>query len=191
MEKFQILLKSLYSKAKDLYIKENYKDSLLLLKNTTDMWQDNSYKARCLMLIGMNYIKTKEFDLAERALLESVAESLNNPKVLDILGGMYYSLGKYEDADSVYRTALREDGYNVDFVVKSARILWKLGDISRMFKRLKLGYALDSLDISEERKLDKFLLDFIRNSDLPQSYYYLKKIRSWYSNYKKRDDFYF
>jgi tetratricopeptide (TPR) repeat protein len=124
-------------------------------------------------------------------LLESVAESLNNPKILDILGGLYYSLEKYEDADAVYRAALREDGYNVDFIVKSARILWKLGDVRRAFKRLKLGYSLDSLDISEERKLDKFLLDFIRNSDLPQSYYYLKKIRSWYSNYKKRNDLYF
>jgi tetratricopeptide (TPR) repeat protein len=179
LKKDLVLLKTLFDKAYKLYVDKKYIDSLNLLNHTSEMWIDYPQKNRFLTLIGINNYKLKNYYLAERALLESLALYPDNIRVLDILGKIYYVQERYIESERVYLKAKKNDFYNFYFSIKTARSAWKSGNYNRMFRRLKEGYMPQFIGKKEVKKLKEFLLEFLRTSDSPHTYLLIKKFRKW------------
>lgn len=190
MENDKLFLKTLFKKAYDLYLEETYEDSQKLLSQTQDLWFDEKDKCKFLTLFGMNSLKLKNFERAKRSFFEVLAIFPHNPKIYDMLGEVYYSEGKYVESEKMYVRAKEEDFFNFDLTLKSARSAWKSGNYIRMFKRLKDGYIVDVISKEEEKELKKFLLEFLKTSNYPETYSLVKNFRDWQFVKKKESQSY-
>lgn len=185
MERDLLLLKTLFIKAYNLFLEKNYADSIKLLTHTTELWIDYYQKNRFLTLLGMNYFRLGKFEKAERVLLESLAIFPDNIKVLDLLGQIYFYQQRYIESEKAFLSAKRNDEYNFNFALKTAKSAWKAGNYARMFKRLKESYIPDIISAKEQSKLKEFLLDFLRTSEAPNAYILTKNFRKWCFNKRK------
>ncbi len=181
-----LLLKKLYNKALQLYKEGNFRESLNLLINTSELWIDYPHKFNFLFLIGYNNYKLGNYGPAERALLEALYIYPDNIKALIILGKILFLQERYREAEKFFLNAARYDVYNFNLLIKTAYSAWKSGNIKRMIRRLKEGYFPEFMNKKEEKQLKKFLLDFLHNSKIPQAYYIIKKFRIWCYNQKRK-----
>ncbi len=180
------LLKTLYNKAYAFYKEGNFRESLNLVNNTSELWIDYPQKFNFLFLIGYNNYKLGNYNSAERALLEALALYPDNIRALIILGKIFYLQERYREAEKIYLHAARYDIYNFNLSLKTAQSAWKSGSPKRMIKRLKEGFLPEFINKKEERQLKLFLLDFLHNSNVPGAYNIIKKFRSWCYNQKNR-----
>jgi len=185
MEEEKILLKIVYKKAYYCYLEASYDESIKILNNSLDIWFETRDKYKFMTLIGLNYLKLKNYDRAERAFYEVLGEFPYNPKILDLIGTLYYESSKFVESEKMYLKARDEDFFNFGLTLKSAYSAWKSGNIIRAFKRLKAGYIPSVINAQEEKELKKFLLDFLRQSKSPQAFDLVKNFREWQLNKKK------
>lgn len=179
MKKDSLILKNLFNKSYNLYVSERYKESLNLLNSKAPLWFDHHSKFKFIILIGMNFYKTGQFDRAERSFYEALSLFPENIKVMDLLGKMYFMQKRYIDAERIYMKAKREDYFNFEFSIKAAQAALLSKSHKRMFRRLKEGYLPEFITHEEEKKLKKFLLDYMKNNAGPDTYEQVKKFRSW------------
>jgi len=181
-----IFLKTLFTNAKRLFNNQNFTESLTLLQNTSELWIDSPKKVAFLMLTGLNFLKLKKYERAERAFLEALAGSPENINALDLLGQSYYYMGKYEKSEKFFLTARNIDFFNFEYTLKSAKAAMKSGHYRRMFKRLKEGYIPEIITFVDERRLRKILSEFLKLESIDDSFILVKKFRAFCYDKKKR-----
>lgn len=172
-------LKKLFSRARKLHKEGNYSDSLSFLQNSAELWMESSKRVAFMMLIGLNFLKQKEFERAERVLLEAQAISPSNVNVLNLLGQACFYMERYERAEKIFLNARNIDFFNFDFTLKAAKAAMKAESYNRMFKRLKEGYIPDVITEQDGLRLKRILLQFLELNDVKNRYKMVKSFRSF------------
>lgn len=172
-------LKKLFNGARKLHKEGRFGESISFLQNSADLWMDSSKRSSFLMLLGLNFLKQKEYERAERVLLEAQAISSSNLNVLNLLGQACFHMERYERAEKVFLSARNIDFFNFDYTLKAAKAAMKAGCYGRMFKRLKEGYIPDVLTEQDHLRLRRILLQFLANKEAKNSYRLVKSFRSF------------
>jgi tetratricopeptide (TPR) repeat protein len=186
MEKDILILKTIFDQANRLYKDGKYQESINLLTNTSEIWIDYQQKYAFLTILGKNFYKLDRWSESERILLETLAIYRDNITALNLLGNLYFAQNRFHESEKYYLAASRIDIYNYFLSIKAAKSAWKSGNFRRMFRRLKEGFYKKPLSKREDYLLKKLLLEFLSQSNIPESYQLVKKFRTWYYELKQR-----
>jgi len=132
-----------YLKAKDLFNKKKYKETIAILENISD---DNSANVGVNYYLGRSYYQTKDYERASAAFERVDMVSSNNLRAKLELSQSYLMLGLYGDATSGFNEVLK---HNIPDNVRTnirekINYIDSLGKKGRFFGSVALGYTYDT-----------------------------------------------
>lgn len=164
---------------------KRYEDAKILYQNTLDSNPSNLWENKAKLGLSrtnvLDFIVSGDFNRAKQAFDELIVNFSESPYLCETLfwiAEKYEWANRYEEAKNTYQQILSQKAVD-NLWLNKAKLGFSRSETISLIRAKNYGPA--------KEVLDKMSIDFIENSDLPESLYWIAEKYMWAGEYKEAE----